>query len=448
MIKKISIATVITTSMLVPTCFAQDGMGGTGDMGGIVASIKAFNKDFNNKSQGVINGYYNPTVESTLPPGATPVPSIIFTPYLNEVQTANHDSTQATASLYAANATANNLANSLTQFEYELQKSPNSSTPDPFELHLMAFTQTSPGQYEQIPFKKYDDDNSPGNLITTGTDSAASDTLYMTENQITSATSAQKLSSANKPVVKKPTTIYDNNLNFANLFEPTGYQVVKNNNQQPQSPQFQAANKYVIYAAQSTKNYASDLELNSLKPYPQGVANLKNYKDYQKYAMTVRTLLAIRSISIDALQHLIAERAPVPNWGKAIGDPNKNGMASALQVEAYQANHRIQDPKWYQSIMKDAPITLQRTIAIQLAEIEHQNYQAHLDRERILAAITASNLSSNLSSGTLLKEQATTVNSFIQSQIPGEKALKSDSPPPAPQPAFTAGTGTQATTKP
>lgn len=410
MLKKSCIATLMTLSMLTSVCFAQIG----GDTGGIVASIKAFNQDFNNKSQDVRYGYYNPTVTNALPPGATPPDSIIFTPYLNNIQTANTATTKDDASKSANTATSNNLANSLTQFNYELHKSKGTSvlTEDPNALKFYALTQVQAGQYKQIPYEQYDNDNSLNSLIN---GNAASDTLYMQQTKVDQDT---RISTQNKPLLKKPEQINNNNFNFSALFEPTSYQIVKGSNGQQQDPQWQAANSYIVFAAQSTKNLAEGLKLNALKEYPAALADLKTDPNYLKYVMTIRSLLAIRSITIDTLEHLITERTPHPKWGKAIGDPNKNDTASPLQVEAYQANHRIEDPNWYNSIMNDAPITIQRTIAIELAEIEHQNYQAHLDRERILAALTASNLESNLASGQTMEVQVNTVNSDIENFIP------------------------------
>lgn len=419
MIKKLTVTTLLATAAITSTAYAQTGQQNDEGMGGIVASIVNFNKDFDTKYGDV----YTPSILSQK------TSSIMYPQYLSEIQSANTDSAQSTTSLSANTATSNNVSNALTRFVYELHKS-SSDTSDPLATTVHAWKQSAPGQYEKIPYKKYDQENQLGTLINSKT-GAASDTLYMNQTQIGDA---GNLSTAEQTALKKPENTYDNNFNFAALFEPTSYQITKSsNNSEPQDPQLQAANNYVLYAAQSTQNLADGLNLTSLKEHPAAVAKFKTDPNYWKFAMTVRTLVAIRSITIDTLEHLIAERTPHPGWGKVIGDPNKNGTASPLQVEAYQANHRIQDPNWYQSIMKDAPITLQRTMVIELAEIEHQNYQAHLDRERILAALTAANLQSNSASNMALKEQIGTLNTDIQGFLPQAPTIKSDTPPPPPK---------------
>ena len=97
--------------------------------------------------------------------------------------------------------------------------------------------------------------------------------------------------------------------------------------------------------------------------------------------------------------------------------------ASPLQVEAYQANHRIQDSKWYQSVQNASPADVQRNILIVLAEIEHQNYEAHLDRERLLAAITASNLQTNIGAiSNVLTQDGQKLNDEITTVINNQKA--------------------------
>ena len=146
--------------------------------------------------------------------------------------------------------------------------------------------------------------------------------------------------------------------------------------------------------------------------------------------MTIRTLLAIRSISINALNQLINERTPMPGLAAAAGldkltNPTaketqelKENVASPLQVEDYQANHRFEDPNWYHSIQSDSPATVQRNTLILLTEIEHQNYQAHIDRERLLSAILASNLQRNLTTmSTVLQQSGGEVNSEINSVL-------------------------------
>ncbi|HLD84470.1 MAG TPA: hypothetical protein VI844_01720, partial [Coxiellaceae bacterium] len=140
-----------------------------------------------------------------------------------------------------------------------------------------------------------------------------------------------------------------------------------------------------------------------------------------QYVLTIRALLAVRSITLNTLDTLVAERTPTAALGKIIG----TSSASPLQIEAYQANNRVENPAWYTLINNDSPAAVERTIAVELAEIEHQNYQAHLDRERLLSAITAMNLQTSLS-GTqaLLQQQSTAVNDAINSAIASSTPTK------------------------
>ncbi len=393
-------------------------------------AVQHFQKDFDNK-------YTEVYAPSTLSSGTQAKTSIMYPDYLKTMLDANMATTESLSSTFALRATSQNLINSLTEFSYKLLK-PTSSEASLQSLSLeggfFAEEQTNPGQFSPIPFAKYNSQNELSNLIN-GPTSVGSDTLYSTELQTNSAMSSGDLPQDAKKLVKQPNAVdvknNNNNFNFAAIIEPTVYKnVPSNNGGAPTNPQWTAAKNYVIYAAQSTKNLSDGLNLNSIQNNPGDVAKLKTNPDYLKFAMTIRTILAIRSITIDTLEYLIAERTPHPNLGIAIKDPNKDKSASPLQVEEYQANQRIKDKNWYASIMNDAPVTVQRTIAIELAEIEHQNYQAHLDRERILAALTAANLQTNLAGSTSLTQQIDTLNTDINNMLPKPKALKSNNPPP------------------
>ena len=70
-------------------------------------------------------------------------------------------------------------------------------------------------------------------------------------------------------------------------------------------------------------------------------------------------------------------------------------------------------PKWYQHLQTATPANLQRETLMVLAEIENQNYQAHLDRERILATLTAQQASGIASKQALLLTNAQKVNTVI-----------------------------------
>ncbi|OGT40946.1 MAG: hypothetical protein A3F13_02460 [Gammaproteobacteria bacterium RIFCSPHIGHO2_12_FULL_40_19] len=342
------------------------------------------------------------------------------------------------AAAKAQQETTNNLTNSLTQFPYAVFQ--NNTTEK-------AKFQTAQSQ----PFEQYLKDSNPSNLTTDPKKplALASDTLFGTKAEATASqiapphTPAAQLATyqENPTWVKKPelSDVNDNKFNFASLITPTGY-----------SPSEEMASKeFLVYAAQSKQNLTEELtNLPSLDGNWQALITLKKDPIYTKFVLNVRALLAIRSITINSLNQLIAERTPMQGLAPAAGFTRKDASltpteqqelrenkASPLQVEAYQANHRVQDPKWYQDVQNASPADVQRNILIVLAEIEHQNYQAHLDRERLLGAITASNLQSNLTAvNTMMSQEGTKLNDEIKSVIQGQQPTAAPSTPSTPTP--------------
>ena len=365
--------------------------------------------------------------------------------------------TQA-ANLKAHERTADNLANSLTRFAYALHQQTQSQTTTPnAEKMVAAGEKTASGG--PVYFSQYVNDNSIAALTTQPPQNAkvnlgAADTLSFKPTTI-----AGLVTPADMVYVTPPSVINNGFLDFSSLISPVSY-----------SPSEQAnADTFIKYAAHSTQNLTSGVNFSTLERHPQVVADLKTNPLYQHYMFTIRSLLAIRSISLYTLNRLIAERIPVAGLGKAAGLLPSNitplpsyptpqqieayqktlvnnqsqiaayqaaTPASPLQVEANQANRRADNPTWYADIRNDSPTTLQRKTLIVLAEIERQNYQAHLDREAILAELAAMNLQLGESSNTQLKLQATNLNEAIS------KAVS-----PAPTAAQTAAEKAQATSQ-
>ena len=73
-----------------------------------------------------------------------------------------------------------------------------------------------------------------------------------------------------------------------------------------------------------------------------------------------------------------------------------------------------------------SPATVQRETLFVLAEIEAQNYRAHLDRERMLATLTALASQSANVNQLLAKTDAKNVNQVISNatNTPASKSLK------------------------
>lgn len=275
----------------------------------------------------------------------------------------------------AQTATQNNIDNSLNQFMYKMNPKAKISIAG------------SPNE----PFSNYMINNSTRTLLK---NSPANDTLYVSEKNLRGKQSTYYVT--HQKQLRKPIKKYNNYFNFSSLITPTSYN--------PQ--QEEAAKSFVKFATKDTQDLLSGVKgLDKLKTNAKALHYLKDSSTrYQNYKFNMRSLLAIRSLETNVLNGLIAERTPVSNLAKTTGLPctGQYCSASPLKIEAYRADHRLQsnctkNPKcWYNSIQNVSPATMQRKMLIVLAEIEHQNYQAHLDRERLLAALAMLNIQTNM----------------------------------------------------
>lgn len=424
--KKFIIATLITTAVLSTVSNAAENTLDPSTGGGPLTE-RDFDNKYDRSVDWITNQTYPPATKKTDPI----TPSITNTPYLEQLELTNNpnekDKNNKTDQTYqekikqtTISTVRDNIGNTLTYFPYNAYGNHNDTQKNIKEIKsngadTSSSTQTATAPFasditDKDAFQNYANNYSLNTLIN-GSDYSNHATLYidpswLTKNRI-EFTSDNQLNS-----VKKPTTFHDDYLNFSTLFSPIAYD----------TQEAESARKYILFSAQTTKNLAADLKLNTLFPkslseaqqknFITAFTRLKNDPGYQKYMMMINNLIAIRSISLDNLEHLISERTPIKGLGKAAG--KKTDSASPLEVEAYQANHRIENPDWYKTIRNDSPATVQRTIAIELAEIEHQNYQAHLDREQILSALIAANLNSNNAAGEQLKLAAMAANSSIK----------------------------------
>ena len=256
----------------------------------------------------------------------------------------------------------------------------------------------------------------------------ASDTLYsndplvvMSQFENGGGLNIKYLNTNKKFTIGPPPMNDDNYFNIASITAPTSYT----------TDQLAAANTYMKYLTQSYTDPADSLDMLKLSSYlnnltkqdGKSVAQQKyqtlmsiNKSDaYQSYQLAIRSNMAQKSVAIDNFEHLIAERTPSKvnvsgikdNQGKTVSNP------SPLQVKAYQANHRINDPAWIKSLQSQSSTTLQREIAVELAEMLQQNHQAHLDRERMMATLSASELQASTANNMLLQTKAHDVNQMI-----------------------------------
>lgn len=244
--------------------------------------------------------------------------------------------------------------------------------------------------------------------------------------------------------VAKPKTLYDNYFNFNSLFSPSGYT----------ANQKKAAKNYIEYL---TKRYQPLItgvnfdklksKLNQLKSRPNELAealhNFMNTDAFKQYQLSIRSITASRSLGLSNFNDLIAERSPIetssPNdslrtLSKAIGlQPTYHGTfynptlkkyvyASPLQISNYTANRRVNSSQWYSAMATASPATVQRETLYVLAEIESQMHQAHLDRERLLATLTAMQMASSDTGQLMLQTQANAVNQAIDNIGKTEKS--------------------------
>jgi len=264
-----------------------------------------------------------------------------------------------------------------------VQQQTNQSTQKNISNQLQQFAETvtppRPNSDAAAKMQAFKDANSP---ISLSTGVKASDTLY-TRN-------------ANHPYqaevlgVSKPKLTHDNYFNFDTLFSP----IVYNSNQ------LTAAKQYTKYATKSYQSaFTNTSILSKLQNQPPSVLKkVINSPEYRDFQLRTRSSLATKSIALSNLNHLIQERTPVKDLGKSVGLTNDQGQvitnASPLQVEKHIATHRVHDKQWYKQMATASPTTIQRETLFVLAEIEQQNYQAHLDRERVVSNLIALELHS------------------------------------------------------
>ena len=239
-----------------------------------------------------------------------------------------------------------------------------------------------------------------------GSDTLYSNNLSVIESQYTNGSNYY---------IGPPKTNDDNYFNVASILEPMTYT----------KDQLTASHAYMDYLTKNYKNPVFSLhlsilqaKLNAEKPTEQynTLYNFISSTPYQKYQLALRSSMASRSIAVNNFNRLIAERTPSKK--SVSGIHNRQGKEithpSPLQVKSYIASHRVNNPKWIESLQSQSSTTLQRETVVLLAEIEHQNYQAHLDRERVLATLSAMQLQGSTASRMLLQTKAAAVNQEIK----------------------------------
>lgn len=199
----------------------------------------------------------------------------------------------------------------------------------------------------------------------------------------------------------------NNNFSFATFFSPISYAT---------GLQQMYASNYIKFLADEAQPI-SNLNIGGLST--DQLKQLQSETSFQNYQVSLRALIAQQSIAYSNLYHLYAERLPQQGLGTSVGmvdnQGNKITNASPLQVEQYIATRRADNPSWYQKMSTASSTTLLREIAMELAEIEKQQYQLHMDNERSLAAISTIELQSTFNEVSNVQEDITSLQNKINS---------------------------------
>lgn len=281
-------------------------------------------------------------------------------------------------------------------------------TQNQIDTSLMEFPEQIANASQLTNPKMATDINNRQQLLTSlTTNTPGYDTLYLD-----SATNA--LAAENN--VDQPSTIYDNYFNFDSLLTPNAYS----------SDQQQAAQAYLNYATQQYQSLLNGIDfsklkskINNLSPEKQAEAlhTFVTNPVYQQYQLTVRSLLAAKSVAMSNLNLLLSERTPTQGLATQAGMPDNpnlpKGYASPLGVQNYIANERVNNPEWFQQMKTASPAAVQREQVLILAEIESELQRNHLDNERILATLSIMATQSSQANQLMLQTQAQDVNKII-----------------------------------
>jgi hypothetical protein len=154
----------------------------------------------------------------------------------------------------------------------------------------------------------------------------------------------------------------------------------------------------------------------------------------QKYRVTLRNLIAARSVAVANLYHLLSDRISVKDLGTQSGIPN-TADASPLQVKEYIATRRADSQDWYNSMAQASPATVTREQLYVLAEMEKQLYDLHRDNERIIATLSLlelQSIQSNKGTLTQLEQQVKKDLGINDTTVPGQNATTTLTTPPPP----------------
>lgn len=241
----------------------------------------------------------------------------------------------------------------------------------------------------------------------------ATDTIYSNDPAVIALSSSYSSELPSWGIAQPAaSTLHDNYFSFSSLLQPLAY-----------TDQGTAAANFLTFITQGYNNPSTPINYGSFQAKMAQAENatdkmslylqLLQDNNYINYQLSARSAIASRSVAVNNFQNLITERTPVTGLGTTAGLPG-GGNASPLQVESYLATRRANTPAWYTQVQTESPTSVQRETLVVLAEIEAQNFQAHLDSERLLATLSAQMAASSGTQAQLNAAQASQVNTDIQ----------------------------------
>lgn len=169
-------------------------------------------------------------------------------------------------------------------------------------------------------------------------------------------------------------------------------------------------------------NYTGQLYDQLPVPQIQGMSvdqkmQLQNNPVYQKNQVDIRSFIAARSVALNNLFRIIAERTPQPNIvALNLKDPAGKAIQSAAQYQYYLVTRRVDNPKWYDQMSQASPSTIARETLFVLAEIQRQLYQIHQDNERLISSVSVIQLQGQQFNKSNLQINSQNVQNVVKQQ--------------------------------
>jgi hypothetical protein len=198
--------------------------------------------------------------------------------------------------------------------------------------------------------------------------------------------------------------------NFDTLFAPAQYT----------NAQAQAVQSTLLFLTGQTR----PLVIPTLSTNAATLAGQLAQGPVQTFFIGLRNYLTGISAAMSNLNYLVAERTTQPGLGKSAGytqlptptDPTTIQPivdASPLQIEQFNVQRRIDNQTWITQMNTADAMTMQRESLFILAEISAQLFQLHMDSERIMATMSATQVGASAISKTYLNSESQQVQTAL-----------------------------------